>query len=241
MRRIVGLAAVLVLLLTLLSQELHADLIVTLEDDGSGGVIASFEGSGFISGTGDRAIWRDLDGDYTDPEPFLFSLASPVSFAPGITFISLQLDDDGAGPNLDDFALDFSGVVTSGTAYSVSGSTSVLGLSFALLNPGVYTPTSEQQVAFGGATLIIGSGMTDLGFHPQLGGGPSINNSQQVASNRVTGPVTGPEVQWLIWENGTISDLGVFGATYGINSMTLARSWEGTRIPIWVPFGMAGS
>ena len=147
----------LILLLVLLSPAAKATMTVTLTDDGTGGVIATFEGDGITSGSGDRAIWRDLDGDYTDPDPFLFSFETSLFIAPGITITAIQLDDDGAGPNLDDFAIDFSDIIPSGTAYSIDGSTAVTGLAFSILNSGIYTPAAEQQISFGGATLVIGS------------------------------------------------------------------------------------
>ena len=83
--------AIVIFAAMLVSPIAKASLIVTLADDGIGGVNATFKGDGITSGSSDRAIWRDLDGDYTNPDPFLFSLASPLIITPGITITALQL------------------------------------------------------------------------------------------------------------------------------------------------------
>jgi probable HAF family extracellular repeat protein len=70
--------------------------------------------------------------------------------------------------------------------------------------------------------------ITDLGFRVQLGGSPVINNARQIAGNRVFEGQT----QGLLWENGTITNLGILpdehGAPTAINDrgqIALSGAW----------------
>lgn len=145
----------------------NADLTFTLQDDGTGGVMISIEGSGV---TGDRICTNPADcdndiemvdiGDYTDVNDTYYSLQSPVDFAPGLSIIALGIDDDSDFyPYLDDFYITLSSYPPPNTAYSVSGTTSLVGASFSSFLPGVYSAQTEY-IETGTGFLIILSNET---------------------------------------------------------------------------------
>ena len=144
----------------------HAALILTLQHDGAGGVIASVTGSGLISDAnlpGPEPRNRLLVDDIGPGSPFNanlnfvgFGLANPLSFAPGIDIVSLILDDD-AGAGIDDIFLPLSGDLTpTPIAYNAAGTSVVNGLSFSDLTVGTYSnPNYPVARELGGFTLII--------------------------------------------------------------------------------------
>ena len=157
----------------------NADLTVTLQDDGTGGVMISIEGSGV---TGERICTdpfscdNDIEmvdiGDYTDVEE-VYALQSPIDFAPGFSIIALNIDDDNSllfPDDLDDFYITVSPFLAeSNIAYSVNGTTSVVGASFSSFFPGVYSAQTEVIETGTGFLVILapetifGNGFEDLG------------------------------------------------------------------------------
>lgn len=144
----------------------HAGLVLTLTHDGSGGVVASVSGSGTISSNNLPAPEprnRLLIDDIGPGSPFNsnlnfvgFSLASPLTLAPGLQITGLIPDDDGS-PGLDDFFMPLSAdLTTTPVAFNASGSAQVIGLQFADLTVGSYSnPNYAVSVELGGFTLVI--------------------------------------------------------------------------------------
>lgn len=135
----------------------YADVTVTLSHDGSGGVIATIQGSGTTSGPGptNEADFTDI-GDYTDVETRAV-LSTPILFAPGISIVELDIDHDNkpAWPDdPDDFGLVFDLDVAPGTSFEIDGVSAVTGLSFSSLFPGTYSVLTDY-VGVGIGTLII--------------------------------------------------------------------------------------
>jgi hypothetical protein len=137
----------------------YADVTVTLSHDGSGGVIATIQGSGTTSGVfpSIEACFTDI-GDYTDVETDAV-LSAPILFAPGIFIVELDIDHDNkpAFPDdPDDFGLIFDLAVAPGTSFEIDGVSPLTGLSFNSLFPGTYSVLTDF-VGVGQGTLIIES------------------------------------------------------------------------------------
>lgn len=140
----------------------YADVTVTLSQDGSGGVIASIQGSGTTSGyLHFESDFSDI-GDYTDAETRAV-LSAPILFSPGISIVELGIDHDNK-PNWpddpDDFMLVFDFDVAPGTSFEIDGVSPLTGLSFNSLFPGTYSVLSKY-VEVGQGTLIIESSPQD--------------------------------------------------------------------------------
>ncbi|MEM8943645.1 MAG: hypothetical protein AAGD11_00565 [Planctomycetota bacterium] len=141
-----------------LAHAAHADLVFTLREAPSDGVIGSVSGSGTFDNTslGITNVFNVDDvGEFTDVGFFNFVFVTPLTFAPGITIGSVTIDDDGIGN--DDFFWFINPPASNGLVpYSASGSSVLAGLSFSDLVPGTYSsPTHPQSVALGGFTLNI--------------------------------------------------------------------------------------
>ena len=137
----------------------YADVTVTLSHDGSGGVIATIQGSGTTSGvyTVTTTDFNDI-GDYTNAETYAV-LSAPILFAPGISIIELRIDHDNkpAFPDdPDDFGLVFDLAVAPGISFEIDGVSPLIGLSFSSLFPGTYSVLTDF-VGVGQGTLIIES------------------------------------------------------------------------------------
>jgi len=132
-----------------------AALIITVRDDGAGGAVAHFQGSGITEATIQTAQGVNA-GNFATINSGLYVLANPVAFVPGIEILWLGLDDDSANPNpSDDFGVIFSGVVPNGTNYSVDGESVLNGLLFSTLIPGSYLPQSTNGFPSGNFRLVI--------------------------------------------------------------------------------------
>ncbi len=139
----------------------QAGLVVTLSDDGSGGVIANFVGSG-TTGLADADAAQTTTffniGDYTTQSGNVFALASPISFASGINIILLAVDDDTGLPNgNDDLGMIYSALVPTGTQYDVNGASLVLGLAFTDFIQGTYPGRAIDNLGatVGNYTLVV--------------------------------------------------------------------------------------
>lgn len=152
MRSITVAATLLVLLTPCFA---NAALIITVRDDGAGGAVARFQGSGVTEGTIQTAQGVDA-GNFATIDSGLYVLANPVAFVPGIEILWLGLDDDSANPNpSDDFGVIFSGVVPNGTNYSVDGESVLNGMLFSTLMPGSYLPQITNGFPSGDFRLVI--------------------------------------------------------------------------------------
>ncbi len=136
----------------------NAGLIINLDNDGFGGVIASISGSGTTTGGLGGVIGAGNIGEYvTNPalDNQWFTLATPLIFSADHTIQRIRIDHDG---RIDDFHLDVTGRVRRNTAYAASGSSLVNGLSFADLNPGHYAGSNSRDVRrLGGLTVTVPS------------------------------------------------------------------------------------
>lgn len=138
-----------------LSVASNAGLVVTLSNDGFDGVIATFEGSGVTGGVGSNQTAQFFNiGEYTTASGSPFGLADTITFAPGISVLLLGISDDLA-PNPDDFGFIVDGIISPGTAYSATGSSVVIGLSYTDLIPGVYTSNEPGGIVIEDFTLVI--------------------------------------------------------------------------------------
>ncbi|MEM7082414.1 MAG: thrombospondin type 3 repeat-containing protein [Pseudomonadota bacterium] len=144
-------------LLALAAPQSLGAISVAFYPTNDGGTFAEFSGSGskMTLGAGGGLNWSNLIGG----DPFnnslqnaLFSLSSAVSFSGNADITQLQLDSDGAGQGQDDFALVFDGLFAFEDDYSLNSTVEVIGLDFALLNPGVYT---RPDTFVGGLTIIV--------------------------------------------------------------------------------------
>jgi len=142
-----------------------AAIMITLENDGLGGVVASISGSGTL--TGDPGpTWQfanfgspftaDIGADET------FSLVTPFAisgdddsenspYASTIDALTLQNESD------DDIDLDPGVSLDPDDTYLLSGNSTVTGLLFSDLVPGTYQASNSTSDAgdFGGVTLVI--------------------------------------------------------------------------------------
>ena len=121
---------------------------ILLSSDGGGGTSMTITGSGAdhngtADGLGASSSWANLNGG--DPfdislENATFSLASPLAFTGAVDLVSMTFDHDGvSGSELqDDFTIGLSGLFDFDFPFAVSGTTTLMGLDFSLLNPGVY-------------------------------------------------------------------------------------------------------
>lgn len=137
MTRYIG-CAVAIVTTTILASNANAALILTLSDDGSGGTLATFGGSGTAIETGAGASFGNL-GNYTTLDLNVLSFVTPIHVVGGVSITSITIDDDSAQltPD-DDLSLFLSGPIAAGSAYAVSGSSLIDGLSFSALIPGVF-------------------------------------------------------------------------------------------------------
>ena len=154
----------------------YADVTVTLNHDGSGGVIAAIQGSGTVpDGLGTWAYFDDI-GDYTHAE-IQAVLSTPILFAPGISIVKLDIDHDNKPywpDDLDDFGLNFDFETAPGTNFEIDGVSVLTGLSFSDLIPGTYSVVSDSA-GVGLGTLIINefvinSGLNDAWYYPETDG-----------------------------------------------------------------------
>lgn len=123
-----------------IAQQSHAALLITLAHDGSGGVVATFQGSGLIAETSSSSTHGNL-GDYVTVDLTMAAILPEVEIAPGISISAMTVDDDSAQVTPDDdLTLFLNQTVAAGTAYSVDESAFVSGISFSSLNPGTYVP-----------------------------------------------------------------------------------------------------
>lgn len=136
----------------LLSAQSHATLIVTLSEDGLGGTIATFSGSGVTTGVGQTGQWFNI-GEYTTSPGPLFALETPVVIVNGISIILAGISDDASTP--DDFGITLDSVVQAGTEFSFVGASRLSGLAFSALIPGVYTTSTIGGLGFGDFRLVV--------------------------------------------------------------------------------------
>ena len=157
---------IIVLVVLLCGVKAHA-VSITLTHDGSNGVVATITGSGTTGTIGSfdfLSEYSNLESSTGSPhDPFGpdlhddFFLATPIEFATGIMIDRLwfkhQNDPDNIG--VDDLFILYSVPVPNGTAYSISGSSLVTGLSFDDLNVGFYGEVVESGVDLGTLFLYI--------------------------------------------------------------------------------------
>jgi hypothetical protein len=133
----------------------NASLVITFSNDGFGGVIAEFEGSGVTGGVSPNSVAQFFNvGEYTTTSGPHFYLADTITFASGIDFVFLGISDDLA-PNPDDFGFSMNGLVSPGTAFSTTGSSAVIGLSYSDLIPGVYTSSTLGGIKIEDFSLVV--------------------------------------------------------------------------------------
>ncbi len=138
----------------LFSLNSHATLIVTFANDGSGGVLANFLGSGVSAQNGGASSTLVIAnvGDAFKVNSQSVTLDNTVNIG-GATLTSMILDDDpGVG---DDFLMYFDVSIPAGTHYSVNHTTTLSGVQFADLNIGTYMNGFHSGIDLGPTTIVI--------------------------------------------------------------------------------------
>jgi len=154
----------------------NAGLLLTLSDNGVGGVEGHFVGSGYTNGDSVSQTAQFFNiGEYTTAAGPLFQLDSPLEFAGG-RIILAGISDDSSTP--DDFGFIVDTIVAPSTYFEIDATTEFLGLSYADLLPGVYTTQLLGGIQISDFTLVIESnfqvtepGTTPLFFLGVLGFG----------------------------------------------------------------------
>lgn len=156
----------------LLSLSAQAGIVVTLSDDGSGGVIASIAGAGtsidanFVAIAGFQEV-----GNYTSVPQTQFPLASPITIGLGVSIVAITIDDDTTAElTQDDLSLLLSRPLAEGLPYAIDGSSQVPGLHFSSLFPGTYAGATPASTIgpFDQLTLNIAAPTTPEGLLEQL-------------------------------------------------------------------------
>lgn len=165
------------------SSSASAGLILTLSNNGSGGTIATFQGSGRTSGAVGSVVSVGQNiGNFVDnsgPNLDHFNLASALAFTPSISITRLFIDRDFF--SLDDFHFDLDGFLGGGVTYDINASSLVTGLLFSDLIQGTFNGTGREsrrlrgfklvvanQVPEPGILLLFGGGLALLGFHRKV-------------------------------------------------------------------------
>ena len=130
----------------------HAALIVTLSELGNNNVLATFQGSGTVSGSAGVTVRANL-GDAFLVNGQNAPLSAPLLF--GNTSITrMGFDDDGSNGG-DDWSIHFADLLPSGTTYSIDAATMLVGVSFTDLIPGVFDGGIDGGANLGGLSLVI--------------------------------------------------------------------------------------
>jgi len=130
-----------------LSVPAHAGLIATLQETATGGVIFSLEGSGETSGFVGGSFSARQIGNFVTGLDTTFCCTYDLADTDfgGVTIGDITIDNDFIG--FDDFRFDNDGFIGNGFDLStIFGSSIVLDLDFANLNPGSYGRDSGGDI-----------------------------------------------------------------------------------------------
>lgn len=163
------------------SSSANAGLILTLSNNGLGGTVATFQGSGttstgfFAGSVRSSAKVGDNIGNFitsTGPKNTHFNLASTLALTPSIGITRLFVDRDFF--SFDDFHFDLDGFLGKGVAYNINASSLVTGLLFSDLIQGTFIGTGRDSRRLGGFELVVANQVPEPGILLLFGGGLAL-------------------------------------------------------------------